>query len=302
MQPLRETLAGTDTLEGRAAFLLRAVAVPAPLSSAAVQRIGVRLPLAPVAGSRSRMLPWPVGLLLPAALALGSLVALHRTPPHEQIAPAAAARQVAVEQPTPADGTVVVASPTSVGPAAASPSPVAAARVRARPRPTAELEEATLLRRILELAESPAGAIQALEALSDYRRRFPTGMLRREADLAEVRADMALGHREEAIETLDRLLSQSDPPRATALALLRGELLTREGRCADALASWGSLTVQSAAEKERLLHGRAFCLATLGRWSESQAVYRAYLKAFPEGRFAGEARVALSGWDAEVDE
>ena len=304
MQRLRETLAGTDTLEGRVAFLLRAAPAPAALSGAAVQRIAAHLPLASVAKRRSRMLSWPMSLLLPASLALASSVALNRlASPKPRIALGPVVEQATAEPPVAAVGTV--ATSTAVTPVAPMPSVRSSAppsRPRRKARSSSELDEAAALRKILELARSPAAAGQALEALADYRRRFPAGTLSREADLAEVRADVALGRRQDAIETLDRLLSQRDPPRAISLSLLRGELLSKEGRCADALASWRTLTAQSPAEKERLMHGRAFCLVTLGRWSESQDAYRAYLKAFPEGRFAGEARVALSGWDERADE
>jgi tetratricopeptide (TPR) repeat protein len=305
MQRLRETYTGTETLEGRVAFLLRATPAPAPLSSVAVERMATVLPLAPKARPSSRMLSWPINLLLTVSLALASSVALHRVQPSRlPVAPAPVAQPTIVEDPVTSTSTAL-GSPTSVAPTAPPPSGASSApssHIRVKARSAPEPEEAALLRRILELAKSPRGANQALDAIADYRRRFPAGTLGREADLAEVRADVALDRRREAIETLDQLLSLSDPPRAAALSLLRGELLAKQDRCTEALASWSALAVQSSGENERLLHGRASCLATLGRWSESQAVYRAYLKAFPQGRFAGDARVALSGWDEQVDE
>jgi hypothetical protein len=299
IQRLRESLAGTETLEGRAAFLLRAAPAPTPLSTATVQRIGARLHLVGTV-EPFRMLSWPMGFLLPMSLALASVLALHRSrgpAPHLGLASTVRAAEVAgvaAEVPPPPLVQLAAAPPHSVG--------LPVTRVRMKPRAHSAPDEATQLRKILVLAGSPDSAGQALQELADFRQRFPAGSMLREADLAEVRADLILDHRVAAIETLDRLLSQPDPPRATELVLLRGELLAKENRCADALASWSGMNVQSSAQNERLLHGQAACLAKIGRRSESESAYRAYLATFPTGRFADEARVTLSGWDPPVDE
>jgi TolA-binding protein len=139
----------------------------------------------------------------------------------------------------------------------------------------------------------------ALAAVDAYRQRFPRGKLEYEADLAEVKAQVALGKDAPALAVLDRAIAIhgfDTLPRSPDLSLLRAELLSRTGDCAGAIPVFSRLLEGEHPEpgfQERAVYGRAICLGKLGQRGESRRALRDYLNRFPDGRFVKAAQDAL---------
>ncbi|HVU49406.1 MAG TPA: hypothetical protein VHL80_01905, partial [Polyangia bacterium] len=84
------------------------------------------------------------------------------------------------------------------------------------------------------------------------------------------------------------------------LRVIRGELAARAS-CSAAVADFDRALAASPppALAERALHGRAACLVRLGEPAAARRDLEEYLRRFPEGRFAAEARRGLAGQDPE---
>lgn len=184
--------------------------------------------------------------------------------------------------------------------AAPSPAPSPAAwpdpRSQGSPTPDPLDVEAAQLRSGLELKQA-GSLVSAVAALESYRRAYPRGTFWVEATIAELDAQLALGHREDALSLLEQAGDDPSLPRSAELRLLRAELSARQGRCSEALAGFEALLqvpgLTGRALAERALYGRASCQQALGRFSESRSDYEEYLSRYPHGPLATEARRAL---------
>jgi hypothetical protein len=310
--------------EEAARQLILSVAAPEPLSSARLARIRARIS----EKSSSRRPDWAtvaravVAVLLffiggtSLASAGGWAVRLSRSvlqlaasviektspePSHAPVAKAPLPTQNAGE-PAPLGPPVAqhiappFASPTDLRSARRHGSPATVA-AKNGPLPTDRIEgplalETRSLLEIGELLQAPDGASAALARLATYRARFPQGALTEEADLAELKADVALGRRAEALGVLGRL-ERSGGPRPAELRALHGELLAQQRDCSAALEHWNDAP-SSPDLAERLLYDRASCLASLGRTEESRAAIEKYLTLYPTGRFAASFRAGLT--------
>jgi len=142
----------------------------------------------------------------------------------------------------------------------------------------------------LKRAGNLAAAVSALES---YRLAYPSGAFWVEATLAELDAQLSLGHRKDALSLLQQVGDNPALPRSEELRLLRAELFARQGRCGEALAGFeAALQIPSLAE--RALYGRASCRQALGQVSESRTDFEDYLSRYPQGSLAAEARRALN--------
>ncbi len=136
----------------------------------------------------------------------------------------------------------------------------------------------------------------ALGTLEPYLYLHPEGSLRSDMVVAAVQANLLLDRTPEALGLLDGMATQNFEglPRASELRLLRAELLARSGRCGEARPVFEDfLGAPEAQQRERALYGRAACRAQGSDVEGSRADLRAYLRAYPTGRFASEARQAL---------
>jgi predicted Zn-dependent protease len=138
--------------------------------------------------------------------------------------------------------------------------------------------------RQLRIEKSPAAA---LETLQDYRRRYPAGLLSNEARLAELDADLALGHRAEALQLLESgsPLGEGAQPREAELDLLRAELLVGLGRCGAARPALDrriAANTGPARVSARALYLRALCAARDGDAHASRSDLEDYLRHFPD--------------------
>jgi len=236
-------------------------------------------------------------------------------PPHVAGEPAPGAVPSSAEVPSLQPPTVEAAAavPAASAPAAEAPARAAAEagadgalalprapRVTAR-QPAAERDTATvesgnlgqetalLHGALLDLRKRRDGSA-ALASLDEYLRRFPSGVLVNEAARARVDALLLLGRDGEALGALDGL---ELPPlgRGLELRLIRGELRAVND-CRRALDDFDALLGRTAppALAERALRGRAICFARMGRRDDARSEAAAYLRRFPTGRFAAEAR------------
>jgi hypothetical protein len=137
--------------------------------------------------------------------------------------------------------------------------------------------------------------IAALERLDEYTRRFPRGALADEAAMARVETLIALGHRHQALPVLDRLIAGRHP-RARSLRATRGVLLAQLQRCPEARADFDAILATGDHDEaaERALWGRAACHARLDEPRAFLDDLHLYLRRFPDGRHADEARRSLA--------
>lgn len=150
------------------------------------------------------------------------------------------------------------------------------------------LYEVARLRRDV-LADAPG----ALQALAEYRARFPTGTLRREADMSQLELLLQLGRTGEALKQSEELLSSSSSgERAAELHLLRGHILRKtQSRFAEAAHEY-ELAERAGARAGDVTYFHALCLEALGQSSEAAALLSEYLEQ-PQHAYANDARKRL---------
>jgi hypothetical protein len=210
-------------------------------------------------------------------------------------APASTQDPIAIPEPTPSR------PPRSTGPSSRAPGSGPPRRARARdlalaaaPREaTAGSElagETPLLSEALTRLRQQRDARGALATLDVYRDRYPNGTLKREAVSARIDALLLLGRDDDALAELRRLTLQGQG-RDLELRLIRGELAAPTD-CARAVADFDRVLAEQTPQAfaERALHGRAACRARLGDEAGAKRDLAEYLRRFPAGRFAPEAR------------
>jgi hypothetical protein len=163
------------------------------------------------------------------------------------------------------------------------PSPVAGGGLAAPEGPLAG--EAALLGEALRALNVRREPLASLGALDAYDLRYPAGALRREALVARIDALLALGRREEALELLEKAGELRALPKGRELEVLRGELRARAGDCRRAAADFEDVLGARDPLSERALWGLAVC--------GSRPDLERYLREYPNGTFAPQARAAL---------
>ncbi len=145
------------------------------------------------------------------------------------------------------------------------------------------------------------GSAATLDAWIEYRRRFPSGALAQEADLAILEVRLRLGQSSNALRAAGRFLAHWPASEHSAeVTAIRGVLRQRAGDCAAALSDFDHALAArvSAGRREEALFGRATCLDAAGRTADAANAYRAYLRERPDGRFATRAREGLEAIEA----
>jgi len=153
--------------------------------------------------------------------------------------------------------------------------------------------EAADLAAALRLLRAQNDAAAALARLDDHDRRFPAGVLAREAALARVEALLALGRDGAALELLDRLALDGVDRRAL---LARAELRAAAGRCLDASGDFARARGGADARDDlaaRALYGDGFCHLRAGDLSGARAAFESYLRDFSNGPRRDDVERAL---------
>ena len=320
-----QSAAGRSPLEQQAAALLSKLPAPTPLSPQSIERIGEAI-AKPPASSLGWLIGGGVGLAVVVVAATSvwprlsgppvvrpQMVDIDRSaplsrpveptqpvsvPPVAETRLEAAPPQTAGEPTTPsahpARKHVVAAVAKSAVVVAVPPRSVAVPSVEPPTEESALAIESRLLGLALRELRQTHDAKQALVRLDEYTARFPSGLLKVEAQAARVDALMLLGRRDEALALLEHA-TFTRLPRGGELTVLRGELRAASGRCREAMsdfaASGGSGSTAEVAE--RGLYGQGMCRAHLGDLAGAETDLRAYLARFPAGRFRASAQATL---------
>jgi hypothetical protein len=137
----------------------------------------------------------------------------------------------------------------------------------------------------------------AVAAWRHYRAAHPDGILRVEADVSIIETLGHIGEGDEALSEANEFLRRHpDSERRAEIARLAGDLYRARGECRRALGPYqvalGASRPRDAVEAAAF--HRADCLVRLGDSGGADAA-RAYLRAYPSGKFRGEAAALTSG-------
>ena len=125
---------------------------------------------------------------------------------------------------------------------------------------------------------------------------YPDGILRAEADVSIIETLARIGDSDEALlEANDFLRRRPDSERRAEIALLGGDLYLARGDCRHVLAAY-QITLGASRPRdavEAATFQRAACMVHLGDAGGADAT-RAYLRAYPNGKFRGEATALVA--------
>ncbi len=169
-------------------------------------------------------------------------------------------------------------------PAARSSIAPAESTVSPAQQPSALSEESRLLGEALRTLRQEKKPHEALQQLARLKAQFPDGTLANEVALAQAETLELLGRTEDALAALD-----SDATKSPRSELIRAQLLTKLQRYDEAIATLSKLNSLTS----EALWTRALCYERLHRRSEFRQDLKDYLKRFPQGSHAEQARQAL---------
>jgi TolA-binding protein len=133
---------------------------------------------------------------------------------------------------------------------------------------------------------------RALAAYLRYQREFPRGTLSQEVALSTIELQLQRHELDAARAQMNRFLEQfAGSERAPEVHLLRGDVLREQGDCRHALDDYARAS--GPAQADDALYFTAWCQQHLGRRDDAAQSCVEYLRRFPQGRHAGEARTAL---------
>jgi hypothetical protein len=179
-------------------------------------------------------------------------------------------------------------------PGPAPPADVAPAAWPAPPLPADGDSEAAWLGRALTSLRREGDPAAAISILDRHAARFPASTLVAEVTAIRVEALLARGDDAAALAVLEAPLA-ARVSLGRSLRTLRGELLARVGRCADATRDFSAVLHAEPADAvdERALRGRAACAAQVNDQARLRADLELYLAHFADRPFAAEARSRL---------
>jgi outer membrane protein assembly factor BamD (BamD/ComL family) len=153
------------------------------------------------------------------------------------------------------------------------------------------LTEERLLATAVRALRAQRDAASALVALDAYRNRYPQGRMSVEAAVLRVDALTALHRQAEALRYLDEL-DLTRMPGGLERRLQRGELRLASGRFHEALADFDGVLAQAREQEliQRALAGRTQARQRLGDIAGARSDAGEYLRRFPTGSFARQAR------------
>ena len=215
-------------------------------------------------------------------------------------APISPPARTALADRAPTPSSTVPAALPAISPEAAVTAPAALALVTppAPLRPPEKtvaapenLSEERLLAAAVRALRAKQDADSALLALDAYRSRYPQGRLFVEAGVLRVDALIALHRSAEALRALDEL-DLSRMPGGLERRLQRGELRATSGRLREALTDFDGVLAHAREQDllQRALQGRAQARLRLGDLAGTRSDAIEYLRRFPAGPFARQAR------------
>ena len=215
-------------------------------------------------------------------------------------APISPPARTALADRAPTPSSTVPAALPAISPEAAVTAPAALALVTppAPLRPPEKtvaapenLSEERLLAAAVRALRAKQDADSALLALDAYRSRYPQGRLFVEAGVLRVDALIALHRSAEALRALDEL-DLSRMPGGLERRLQRGELRATSGRLREALTDFDGVLAHAREPDllQRALQGRAQARLRLGDLAGTRSDAIEYLRRFPAGPFARQAR------------
>ncbi|HLK92692.1 MAG TPA: tetratricopeptide repeat protein, partial [Polyangia bacterium] len=147
------------------------------------------------------------------------------------------------------------------------------------------------------LSEKMGQPQAAVTAWRRYRAAHPDGILRIEADVSIIETLARTGDADEALPEANEFLRRHpDSERRAEIARLAGDLYRAHGDCRRAVTTYqialGAVRPRDAVEAANF--HRADCLVRLGDAGGVDAA-RAYLRAYPNGKFRSEAAALASG-------
>lgn len=146
--------------------------------------------------------------------------------------------------------------------------------------------------RMTHLGDAPG----ALAALRSYEAEYPHGPLSQEVELSAIELTLASQDLDEALAQMSRYLTEhGQSERAPQISFLRGNVLRERGDCEHAIKAYRRAAVRPSTGlvADDGMYFTAFCEQQLGRGTAAADTLRAYLRRFPDGRHAAEARAAL---------
>jgi TolA-binding protein len=135
-------------------------------------------------------------------------------------------------------------------------------------------------------------ADKALATYLRYQREYPHGTFLQEVALDVIELQLQRHELDAAREQMNKFLDRfSKSERAPEVHLLRGDVLREQGDCRHAIDDYAKAT--APAQADDALYFTAWCQQRLSRRDEAAAGFAEYLRRFPEGRHAAQARAAL---------
>jgi hypothetical protein len=206
----------------------------------------------------------------------------------------------AAVQPMPATGSTTPPPLPAIQPDVPSPAPAAIALptppapLRPPEKTLEDLSEERLLAAAVRALRTKQDADSALVALDAYRDRYPQGRLFVEASVLRVDALTALHRQPEALRALDDL-DLGRMPGGLERRLQRGELRAASGRFREALADLDGVLSRAREQDllQRALGGRTQARQRLGDLAGARSDAMEYLRRFPAGPFARQAKDLL---------
>jgi hypothetical protein len=181
----------------------------------------------------------------------------------------------------------------------AVPPPQPAPSIAAEAKPAPQMDEQSLIFGALAKLRTSHQPEAALALLDDYRARFPGGVLAVEAARLRREALLLMGRKMAVLDELEQ--SPSLDASTGDERVLRGELRASAGRWQAALADFEAIVrvhpngaesddLRERDRLERALWGRALVRSHLGDDDAVCVDLGEYLRRFPHGRFAAQAK------------
>jgi tetratricopeptide (TPR) repeat protein len=141
----------------------------------------------------------------------------------------------------------------------------------------------------------------AVQALDDYRARWPRGSLAHEVALSSIEVQLKLGAGEKALQEMDDFLARfPSSERKGDVRFLRATVRRDRGDCSGAAADYLELLADPI-HSDDALYLAAVCEQQLGEEASARRHLTEYLQRFPKGAHVNEVRRFFEGGSRQGD-